>query len=325
MVIRQFKEEDTPQVIELLKASLGESLLPKTTAYFTWKHLDNPFGRSFILVATEGDKVIGLRAFMRWTWARNGEELQAVRAVDTATHPDHQGKGIFTKLTMAMVEQCKSENISIVFNTPNEKSMPGYLKMGWLKADKLPVRIAFVQPLKMVSSMLSGPIGEANVPNEFSLDAIFQKSDFASLVERSRSQSDDFRTPHTEASLRWRYRDVPIASYHALSIGAGRLEAVIFFRLKPGRLGREFRITDALVDGDCSRQAIFEAIKRAALKCDAHFVSISQKLMSSLLGAFAVRAKVGPIVTIRPLATNRPDDFVHFSHWSPSLGDLELF
>ncbi len=56
--------------------------------------------------------------------------VRAVRAVDTATHPDHQGRGIFSTLTPTRSRRCGSR-ADLVFNTPNEKSLPGYLKMGW--------------------------------------------------------------------------------------------------------------------------------------------------------------------------------------------------
>ena len=97
-------------------------------------------------VATDGDKIVGLRAFMRWEFVRGGEVLHAVRAVDTATHPDYQGKGLFTAMTMHGLDVIKDDGIDFVFNTPNDKSRPGYLKMGWQEVGKLPVAIRVAGP-----------------------------------------------------------------------------------------------------------------------------------------------------------------------------------
>jgi hypothetical protein len=69
--------------------------------FFRWKHLENPFGPSLMLVAEDDGRVIGLRAFLRWRFQAGGGTLQAVRAVDTATHPGYQGLGVFTRLTRA--------------------------------------------------------------------------------------------------------------------------------------------------------------------------------------------------------------------------------
>ena len=93
-----------------------------------------------------GDRIVGLRAFMRWEFVRGGEVLHAVRAVDTATHPDYQGKGLFTAMTMHGLDVISDDGIDFVFNTPNDKSRPGYLKMGWQEVGKLPVAIRVAGP-----------------------------------------------------------------------------------------------------------------------------------------------------------------------------------
>jgi hypothetical protein len=38
MIIRQSTPEDIPNIITLLKESIGEVLTPKTEGYFVWKH-----------------------------------------------------------------------------------------------------------------------------------------------------------------------------------------------------------------------------------------------------------------------------------------------
>ena len=79
----------------------------------------------------------------------------AVRAVDTATHPDYQGRGIFRLLTLAGVEAMTAEGVQFVFNTPNDQSRPGYLKMGWLRVGRpsTSVRVrSLAGTLRMLSS-----------------------------------------------------------------------------------------------------------------------------------------------------------------------------
>ena len=98
MIIRPATYDDTPAIIELLKKSLGESMIPKSAALWSWKHEQNPFGPSFVLLAEENNELIGVRAFMQWQWVWNDKIYRAIRAVDTATHPKHQGRGIFKKL-----------------------------------------------------------------------------------------------------------------------------------------------------------------------------------------------------------------------------------
>ncbi len=70
-----------------------------------------------------------------------GEVLRAVRAVDTATDPDYQGQGLFTALTMHGLDEVRADGVDFVFNTPNDQSRPGYLKMGWQTVGELPVAV----------------------------------------------------------------------------------------------------------------------------------------------------------------------------------------
>ena len=104
---------------------------PRFEALLGWKHAANPFGASPAWVAMEGDEVLGYRAFMRWEFTDGRRTYHAGRAVDTATHPDHQGKGIFRTLTMHGLDELRAEGVDFIFNTPNDNSRPGYLRMGW--------------------------------------------------------------------------------------------------------------------------------------------------------------------------------------------------
>ena len=59
--VRMYRDEDLPAVLELLQAALGESpLLLRTPDLFRWKHIDNPFGRSVMLVAEVNETIVGL-------------------------------------------------------------------------------------------------------------------------------------------------------------------------------------------------------------------------------------------------------------------------
>ena len=130
-VVRQYEVTDEDAVLRLLRITLGAGPIgQRTAAFFRWKHLDNPFGPSLMLVADAGGEIIGLRAFMRWRFDAAGQDVRAVRAVDTATHPDHQGRGIFSRLTSEALDLLRGDT-DLIFNTPNEKSLPGYLKLGW--------------------------------------------------------------------------------------------------------------------------------------------------------------------------------------------------
>lgn len=120
--------EENQGVINFLNNSFDHHF---TKDFFSWKHLNNPFGKSYGLVAiNEEEVVIGLRMFMFWKFSTRGEVKVAARPVDSATHPRYQGNGIFKALTIKGLSRLAGQ-YDFIFNTPNSNSLPLDLKMGW--------------------------------------------------------------------------------------------------------------------------------------------------------------------------------------------------
>jgi GNAT superfamily N-acetyltransferase len=344
MDIRIAQERDIPGIVELLKKSLGESLLPKSELYWRWKHVENPFGVSPVLVTFDGDELVGVRAFMPWKWQRaDGQVLQAVRAVDTATHPDYQGKGIFKKLTLSLLEYCQEHGTDVVFNTPNQNSKPGYLKMGWREAGKLPIHIELLRPVSMVLARLRRRraaesvnddrvpgIAAGRAPDSARVANWLEHPGVTAVLESSRQQrGQTWYTPHTRESLLWRYDHVPVVQYGAHGMMRGeQLEALMFYRLKPSGMGVEFRVADMFVRADVSKRALAAWVRAEARRQKADYITVSGYNPwykgSGLLNFRGLR--IGPGVTIRAVASEEKlADLEAFRAWSPSLGDLELF
>ena len=116
-----------------MREALGEGRVPRSEAFFRWKHIENPFGASlgFVVDDDAGGGLLALRLFQRWGLELRGFPVEAVRAVDTATATRAQGQGHFKRLTLKAVDAAVADDVDLVFNTPNEKSGAGYLKMGW--------------------------------------------------------------------------------------------------------------------------------------------------------------------------------------------------
>ena len=64
---RTYVDADERGVVDLLTLALGAGPAGRRPPeFFRWKHLENPFGRSLMLVAEADDRIVGLWAFMRW-------------------------------------------------------------------------------------------------------------------------------------------------------------------------------------------------------------------------------------------------------------------
>jgi GNAT superfamily N-acetyltransferase len=307
MDIRLSTSADIPSIVLLLKQSLGEELMPKSEAFWNWKHVSNPFGTSPVLLAFEKDELIGVRAFMSWRWRKGNAVFRAVRAVDTATHPAHQGKGIFKKLTLQLVNHCKEDGVDFIFNTPNASSKPGYLKMGWDTAGKLPITFL---PLLNFSKKTEN------------FDQYFKwNSKMVKHFVPADMNEDMLRTDFSEAYLQWRYGENPNISYYAIHDETDGKAYLIIFRLKPYRFGVECRICDYFIPAADHVKKAKSHLIAVAKQSGANLVTFSApgNYKLSAMPPFAV----GPEVTIRPLGGRDTD--LSFANWKPSLGDMEVF
>jgi len=145
--VRRATEADEADAVALCAEVLADGIGERFPALFHWKHRENPFGSSPMWVAVDNGRIVAVRVLMRWQFERDGVAVRAVRAVDTATHPDYQGRGLFTALTLQGLTDVAADGVELVFNTPNDKSRPGYLKMGWQEVGRLAPVAAFRGPL----------------------------------------------------------------------------------------------------------------------------------------------------------------------------------
>lgn len=327
MEVRLATALDIPEIVGLLKVSLGESLMPKSEQYWKWKHFDNPFGSSPVLVCYEGNKLVGVRAFMQWKWIKEQHVYHAVRAVDTATHPEFQGKGIFKKLTLQLATSCEHNGIDFVFNTPNKQSKPGYLKMGWVEAGKLPVYAEVCKPIQVLKNIVFNP-RHNRADSDDSLKYYLAHKHLESLLRSHLRESKGIVTKVSIPYLKWRYMDVPVAEYVAIGEEQGEnLVGLVIARIKQTRLGNELRITDVFLRGNEPGEELIRRYKDLKRLRAIDYCTLSGQMtsFSKPLGLLSLKMAIGPIVTWRSLLMKDFNPFKNFKNWSPSLGDLELF
>lgn len=312
MNIRKATTADIPAIVELLKSSLGESLLKKTSSIWHFKHEDNPFGASYVLVAEENGQFIGVRAFMSWKWQLENTVWQAYRAVDTATHPDHQGRGIFKQLTSQALEEVGVNQDCFIFNTPNEKSRPGYLKMGWEAIGK--IKLALVPALFYRMGYVFSFTNYQVKLSDVDLEALCVAHN-----ERLKAKGGLF-TPKSAAYLNWRYTINPMQSYTVLT---GKNWYVALY-VKKHRYFSELRLAEVIGANDTkARKEIRRVVSKFAAQNGCLLMSTTEKELFrfSFYGAF------GPILTCKDLTAHHLilQQAQKEQGWLYAMGDLELF
>lgn len=127
--IAEFRnQEEISELLILLKAVFPKS--EKFTAeYKTWQYLENPNGEvvAFNAYTPQGDLVAHYAA-IPVRMVIGGREEKGLLSLDTATHPDHQGRGLFTKLANCAYEEAEARGYKFVIGVANGNSTHGFLK-----------------------------------------------------------------------------------------------------------------------------------------------------------------------------------------------------
>jgi len=326
LAVRRYTDDDEPAVLDLLQTSLGWLADEHHTAFFRWKHRDNPFGPSPAWVALDGERTVGLRVLLRWEFDRdNGPDdgiARAARAVDTATDPAYQGRGIFSGLTLHAIDELTREGLHFIFNTPNDQSLPGYLKMGWKIVGKLPVSARPRAPATVARMARARTAADLwSTPTDAGLDAVEVLADTAGLgaLLVSQPRTDGLRTRRTPAVIRWRYAGFPPLGYRVLLRGSRLEEGLVVFRLRRRGQALEAVVGDVLVpDGD----------RRAAAALLRSVPRVAGADYAIRLGGGAAAAgyvplpRQGPVLTWRAITEKT---LPPLESWRLTLGDVELF
>ena len=300
--IRAAGSEDRRAILDLGVRSLGWSGDDRDAAFFSWKHDENPFGPSPAWVATIADRIVGFRTFLRWELRHpGGDTLHLVRAVDTATDPDHQGKGIFRTLTLTALDELRAMGVDAVFNTPNDPSRPGYLKMGWVELGRPSIGL-WARPTvwpRVVRSRVPAELWSQPTPIGRPLAATAQ------LPEQR--PSAHWSTPRDRSFLDWRYGFEPL-QYRCV----GDDSAAGIFRVRLRGPNREVALCEWL------GRPRARILRRLVADTGDYAIAIGLGLRHGV----APLPGQGPIVTWRTL--NR-DAVPRLGDLDFSLGDLELF
>ncbi|MET9401633.1 GNAT family N-acetyltransferase [Kitasatospora sp. NPDC002965] len=346
---RPLTESDLPAVLDLLTASLaGGPTGTRTAEFFTWKHRRNPFGASPGLLAETADgRIVGVRLFLRWQWHRgDGRTVAAVRPVDTATHPDFQGRGIFRRLTTDLLDQV-ADGTELVFNTPNGNSLPGYRTMGWQELGRVPIAVRAVRPAAFArgarAALARRPAGRAadrpvgplcRLPTAAGWFADPAGGGAAGPVaellrERAAADAADHRLAvrRTPEFLRWRYGEAPGLDYRVLTCHRGA-ELTGLAVGRPRRRGplAEFTLSDVLVrpgDRDSAARLLRAAARESGCDHVATHLSPGTEAAGAALRAGYLRApRTGMTLAARTPTGPTP---LTLADWRFSLGDLEVF
>jgi hypothetical protein len=229
--------------------------------------------------------------------------------VDTATHPDAQRQGVFRELTRRALDELADEGIDFVFNTPNDRSRPGYLDMGWevVGRPRLHVQLESLRSVTRIGRARV-PAAKWSEPAGFGVDPATAFVDDDEVWDALRGLAPDRLTTNRSARyLRWRYGFGPLR-YRVVRQGEALSDGFAVVRLRRRGPAVEGAVCEVVVPGG-DRRVISDLLGQ---------VKGADYLVRLGAGRALLR---GPTVIARAVAQNPPGAL---DRWHLSLGDLEL-
>jgi GNAT superfamily N-acetyltransferase len=143
------------------------------TDYLRWLYLENPAGRLVGFNAFIDGRLAAHYACIPASVRLGSGDRRALLSLNTATHPDFQGRGLFTRLAELSYGAALADGIDLVFGIANANSTQGFVrKLGFQLVAPLESRMGF------------GRLGEID-------------------WQRAATESE-FRRSWPESELRWR-------------------------------------------------------------------------------------------------------------------------
>ena len=230
------------------------------------------------------------------------------------------------------MEACKADGVHFVFNTPNDKSKPGYLKMGWVEQRKMPLKFSVRQPLSLVYAKFFNKQKFANAPIDPTPEQNWSP-DISQLLSNYQMTDAQLTTITSPQYIAWRYANNPLFRYNYFTDHKNYL---LICRVKNHSFAKELRLVDFIVLNPQAKPAavnshISKQVKQYCRLNNINLISLSGQQYNqyqkyfSWMGLLPVKT-LGPIITLKDVNMNEKfPQLLEVQNWAYSLGDMELF
>lgn len=134
---------ELPLTESLLQAAFPDAV-HFTQEVLRWQYVDNPDGTVVGCNAWQGRDLAAHYVALPMLARVNGQAEKGLLSLNTATHPAHQGKGLFTKLALATYERAAQEGFGFVVGVANANSTHGFIrKLGFTLVSPLRAMVGF--------------------------------------------------------------------------------------------------------------------------------------------------------------------------------------
>lgn len=205
MEIKQYKAGDEVKILELFKLAFNKEMTPE---YWKWRFQDNPFTKDIMIhLMWDGDKMVGHYAICPIEMIIDGEVCMTAFSMTTMTHPEYNGRGIFTQLSSSLYDELKNvHKYKMVWGFPNNNSHYAFIKnLKWNNVATIPMLSINKAKLKPSSGVKYSKVDNFNKV----------------LALKLNNSTKKIKINNTADYLNWRYNSNPFADYKTLTVNEG--------------------------------------------------------------------------------------------------------
>lgn len=317
--------------------------------YLTWQYNQNPSGFPLYSLAYHGDQIIGQYLVIPIRYRYQESFYPGTLSLNTLTHPDFQGKGLFTKMASSTYALCASSSIDFTIGFPNPLSYGGFIKkLGFREIGSCNLLVKPIRPFHVFLDFMKqkkvkhgGDIAfswtnvvKGNVVlSNFDLNEREQYEIFWNAVEKPKIMTDkDFEF------IRWRYFEIPGRKYHVIqSKREGKITSICILRIEKVLMTNTavimdfFALNSHLEDGKLLLNNILKELKKQKINLvsilEPSDVTMLKVLKRNRFMKVPQRMLPQPIPVIFRSHTNEGniEKLQDFSKWSFSFGDYDIF
>lgn len=184
--------------------------VPMRAEEVIWRYLDNPYGEILACVAVDDGKLVANYSASPIELLRGGERVKVAQSLNTMTHPDYAGGGLFVKLANQVYDHLKANGYQMILGFPNNLSNRTFVrKLGWHDICVVPTLMLELAKMRMK------PAPELPIREDDGFELDYSGADYGDRITIYRSQ----------AYLRWRFAQHPNVKYHTLAVSADGVRA----------------------------------------------------------------------------------------------------
>jgi len=179
--------------------------VPMSAEEVKWRYMDNPYGEILSCVAVEDGKLVANYSASPIELLDKKERVKAAQSLNTMTHPDYAGKGLFVNLASRIYNHLRQNSYRMVLGFPNDLSNRTFVrKLGWHDISVMPTLMLNLDSIRLK------PAPEMPIREDDRFDLNYERADYGDRIAIYRSN----------AYLRWRFAQHPSVKYHTLAVCA---------------------------------------------------------------------------------------------------------